>query len=204
MQSEESLANSSGAVASEIKVSDTGSEAAAPAVKAETEVDAQGQAENKADTGANEDYELETPEGVPMDGQALSEFKEVAKSLNMPKEAAQKVLSIGVSMLERWNQHLMQQVDEHKAEMLKAAKQDREIGPEFEKNLAAAKAAVQKFGSAELANLLSETGLENHAEVIRFLVRVGKLTQNDKPPVSGIRTVKDMTRVLYPSLVKEG
>jgi hypothetical protein len=60
------------------------------------------------------------------------------------------------------------------------AKADKELGGEkFDENLAVAKGALKAFGTPELTQLLNESGLGNHPEVLRMFYRAGKAISED-------------------------
>ena len=55
------------------------------------------------------------------------------------------------------------------------SKDDPEFGgPDFERNLAIAKRAVDKFGGAKLRKVLDESGVGNHPDVIRAFWKMGR------------------------------
>ena len=57
---------------------------------------------------------------------------------------------------------------------------DKEFGGErLDANLAVAKTALDKFGTPELKQLMNQTGLGNHPELIRFFYRAGKAISED-------------------------
>ena len=61
-----------------------------------------------------------------------------------------------------------------------SSKADNEFGGEkLAENLATAKKALDAFGSPELKQLLNESGLGNHPEVIRMMYRAGKSISED-------------------------
>ena len=57
---------------------------------------------------------------------------------------------------------------------------DEEFGGEnLSSNLEVAKSALDAFGTDPLKQLLAESGLGNHPEVIRFMYRAGKAISED-------------------------
>jgi hypothetical protein len=74
-------------------------------------------------------------------------------------------------------------------------------GDKFEESIAVARTAIAKFGTPELKQLLDEHGVGNHPEVIRFMVKVGKLTAEDVPGTTGAQVTPEQDRVkqLYPN-----
>ena len=60
------------------------------------------------------------------------------------------------------------------------SKSDQEFGGEsLDTNLEIAKQALNAFGTDALKSLLSESGLGNHPEIIRFMYRAGKAISED-------------------------
>lgn len=65
-------------------------------------------------------------------------------------------------------------------EWAEASRNDSEFGgAHFEQNIGTAKQALERFGSPELVQLLGQSPMGNHPEVIRFLVKVGKAMSED-------------------------
>lgn len=141
-------------------------------------LEAEGQqkpAEEAKPEGAPEKYEFANAE--ELDSTVLDQFSEVARELNLSRDAAQKVLDkMGPAIAERQTE----QLQAARESWAQAAKADKEFGGEqLQENLAVAKQALDAFGSDELRTLLNESGLGNHPEVIRLLYRAGKATSED-------------------------
>ena len=162
--------------------------------------DTQQQAENVADqqdsdesSTESETSEQETQkEGAPdkyefnakvadapeeLDPEVLTAFGDVAKELDLPQEAAQKVLDKVAPVMQA---RQAKAVEDAKTEWANDSKSDQEFGGEsLEANLEIAKTSLNKFGTDALKSLLSESGLGNHPEVIRFMYRAGKAISED-------------------------
>ena len=74
--------------------------------------------------------------------------------------------------------------------------------------MATARRAIERFGTPALRQLLNETGLGNHPEMVRLAVRVGRALAEDS--VAGARAAPQATQsedavlaVLYPSMRKD-
>jgi len=140
----------------------------------------------------SETSEQETPEGAPekyefndkvadapevLDPDVLTAFGEVAKELDLPQEAAQKVLDKVAPVIQA---RQAEQVEKARVEWAEDSKSDDEFGGEtFDANLEVAKSALDAFGTSTFKQLLSESGLGNHPEVIRFMYRAGKAISED-------------------------
>ena len=165
----------------------------------EQTTDTQQQAENVQDqqvsdetTVESETSESETPEGAPdkyefnakvadapdeLDPEVLTAFGEVAKELNLPQEAAQKVLDKVAPVIQAKQAKVLEEV---KAGWVSDSQADEEFGGEnLNDNLEVAKSALDAFGNQALKSLLVETGFGNHPEIIRFMYRAGKAISED-------------------------
>lgn len=204
----------------------TEAQAAAPASKTDTSLLTQQQApkqepqvadkapvaQDKAPTTATEapkvapeKYEFKAPEGREFDAEVMQTYTEVAKELNLTQEAAQKMLDKLAPVLEG---RQTQQVESIRNGWAEASKADKEFGGEkLSENLAFAQKALNQFGSPELRSLLNESGLGNHPELIRLMVRAGKAISEDRyvggSPASGkgagFKSFNDLASALYPN-----
>lgn len=79
------------------------------------------------------------------------------------------------------------------------ARSDKEFGgPQFDQNLATAKKAIDHFATPELRQMLDETGVGNHPELIRAFYRAGKMLE--EAPVLGTTSggaKKSLAQALY-------
>lgn len=132
-------------------------------------------------TGAPEKYEdFKLPEGMQADVPVMGEFTALAKELNLPQEAAQKLVDIGTRMQQGNAEHLMATIEAQGEKWGTDSKADKEFGGDkFDENLAVAKQALDKFGTPELKTLLVQSKLGNHPEVLRFFYRAGQAISQD-------------------------
>tara|TARA_R100001079_G_scaffold72758_1_gene38684 strand:- start:81 stop:752 length:672 start_codon:yes stop_codon:yes gene_type:complete len=140
----------------------------------------------------SETSEKETPEGAPdkyefnakvadapdeLDPEVLTAFGEVAKELNLPQEAAQKVLDKVAPVMQERQAKAAEQV---RLDWANESQSDKEFGGEsLNDNLTVAKQSLDAFGTDALKSLLQDTGLGNHPEIIRFMYRAGKAISED-------------------------
>jgi len=143
----------------------------------------QGESESDTDdnsdeeNGAPDEYEFNTPDDVQLDDAVVDAFSEVAKDLNMPQDAAQKMIDKVTPVIQARQAEQIAAVREEWAETAKA---DKEFGGDkLNENLAVAKKAIDTFGTPELTALLNESGMGNHPEVIRAFYRAGKTISQD-------------------------
>lgn len=128
--------------------------------------------------GAPEKYEFKAPEGKEFDSTIIGAYSEVAKELNLPQDAAQKVLDKVAPVIQA---RQVEQITAAQTAWEKEARSDKEFGGDkLDENLGVAKQALETFGSPELKELLRTSGLGNHPEIIRVLYRVGKATSGDR------------------------
>lgn len=140
------------------------------------------------------------PEGVTVDSAKLDAAIPVFKELGLNQDQAQKLVDLEASRVEAAAEAQVEAFNSMVEEWATASKNDSEFGGErFEESVATARAAVDKFGTPELKELLEHHGIGNHPEMIRFMVRVGKLTQEDNPGSSGSPSSaeKDRVSILY-------
>ena len=140
----------------------------------------------------SETSEKDVPEGAPdkyefnskvadapdeLDPEVLTAFGDVAKELNLPQDAAQKVLDKVAPVIQARQAKAIEQT---KVEWANQSKSDQEFGGEsLTDNLDVAKTSLDTFGTDALKSLLQETGLGNHPEVIRVMYRAGKAISED-------------------------
>ena len=143
-------------------------------------------------TVENETSESETPQGAPetyefntkisddsseLDPEVVTAFGEVAKELDLPQDAAQKVLDKVAPVIQAKQAKVLEQV---KTDWANDSQADKEFGGEnLAENLEIAKSSLNAFGTDALKSLLEESGLGNHPEVIRFMYRAGKAISED-------------------------
>lgn len=158
--------------------------------------------EQATQKGAPEKYEFKAAEGQPdFDSHVIEQFSEVAKELNLPQDAAQKVLDKMAPVLAARQAEFLETARTQWADQAKA---DKEFGGDkLTENLAVAKKALDQFGTPELRTLLNESGLGNHPEVLRVFYRAGKAISEDRfvPGGSGAKAQegRSAASVLYPN-----
>mgnify|MGYP003629858173 CR=1 FL=1 len=136
----------------------------------------QGEESNEV-LGAPESYEFTDSEDYKVDGEVLNAFKDAAKDLNLSNEAAQKLVD---KMAPQMAQRSADALAAMQQEWTASAKADKEFGGEMlAENLSVAKKALDAFGTPELGELLNQSGLGNHPEVIRMMYRAGKAISGD-------------------------
>lgn len=129
-----------------------------------------------APEGAPETYAAFTvPDGAEMDEASLKAFGQFAKDLNLSQAAAQAMID---KLAPVAAQRQAEQIAAMRAEWKNALAADPDLGkPE---NQGAVKAAIDKFGSPELTQLLETSGLIDHPAIARTFLNVSRAVSNDK------------------------
>lgn len=151
--------------------------------------------------GAPEKYEDFTPpEGSQLDAAVMQQFGDVARELNLPQDKAQLLIDKVAPVIA---QRQAEQVETMRTEWAAQATADKEFGGDkLNENLAVAQRAMTQFATPELTKLLNDTGLGNHPEVIRFMVRAGKAVSEDGVVTGGVPAAtgqQSAAQVLYGS-----
>lgn len=142
------------------------------------------------------------PEGVELDSALLTEATPLFKELNLNQEQAQKLVDFQAKQAKASSESQVDTFNQLMNDWQEQSKNDKEFGGDkFEENVGIARSAIDKFGTPELKQLLEEHGVGNHPEVIRFMVKVGKLTAEDVPGGTTVAPSKAQDRVslLYPN-----
>lgn len=162
--------------------------------------------EIKADEGsltAPDTYaDFVMPEGVTVDQAMLAEATPLFKELGLTQEQAQKLVDFQAKQVQASSQSQTDSFNQLMNEWQEQSRNDKEFGGDkFEENVSIARSAIDKFGTPELKQLLEDHGVGNHPEVIRFMINVGKTTQEDVPGGNTNPTSKaqDIVSLLYPN-----
>jgi len=142
------------------------------------------------------------PDGVELDAALLTEASPLFKELGLNQEQAQKLVDFQAKQVQASSQSQVDTFNQLMNDWQEKSQNDKEFGGDkFEENVAVARSAIARFGTPELKQLLEEHGVGNHPEVIRFMVKVGKLTAEDDPGGNTIPISKAQDRVslLYPT-----
>lgn len=172
--------------------------AQAPEASALSEGEAAGDAgeakpEDASKAEVPEVYELQAPDGFALDAKMVEAASPVFKELGLSNEQANKLVPVAAQFAQQisdnLNQQILAQVQADRKAWLDTAKADPEIGgANWEKTLATAAKALDGLGFAKgsgFRNLLDESGLGNHPDMIRAWERVGRAISEDTDFVRG-------------------
>jgi hypothetical protein len=150
--------------------------------------------------GAPEKYDdFKLPEGFTVDAKELEEVQGLFKEANLDQSTAQK-------MIDKWTGKQTAAAEANakawtdlRGDWVKTAKADKEFGGQnFDANVGVAKNALKAFGTPELNEALTLTGVGDHPEFIRFVYRIGKAIGEDKLTFGGAKgTPKAPEDILY-------
>jgi len=144
------------------------------------EPEGEGEAEPE---GAPEDYgTFDLPEGTAVDQAALDTALPEFREAGLTKAQAQTAIGLYIKLQAKQAEAQAAQV----AEWAKAVTTDKEIGgAKWAENRAVIARARDQFATPELVQLMEQTGLGSHPEVIKLFVRVGKAISDDGHVIGG-------------------
>lgn len=136
--------------------------------------------------GAPEKYELKAPDGMEFDAEAFGEVEPVLRELDLSPAAAQKLVDAYAGKVipllqKRAEEGAVKAADERNAayrkELADQSRADPEIGgAKFDETVDRVARVWQQFGipaGSGFRQLLDDSGLGNHPDMLRFLSRVG-------------------------------
>lgn len=116
------------------------------------------------------------PEGYELHGDDAKVLQELGQQFQMPQEAVQKLVDLGVQLQQRQVVQQQQMV----RSWLDAVRADPEYGGEkLDQSLLTAQRAFSLPRGDKVSNILYKSGLGNHPDVIGFMTEVGKLLESD-------------------------
>lgn len=144
-------------------------------------------AENDKPEGAPEEYtDFTAPEGVELDTEMLSSFKEFAKADNLSQAQAQKYIDLATGIVANQQDAFSNAMTETVAGWREASVSDKEFGgAQLQASMQIAATARDRFASPELKTYLNESRLGDHPEVLRMFVNIGKAISEDTFVQSG-------------------
>jgi hypothetical protein len=133
--------------------------------------------EASSETEGNFDFEL--PEGFEP-GNYFESFRQVANELGLDQAKAQQLVSFWADVAKDVETSTKDAWQEARRDWATMTLKDSELGGNnLEHTFSMASKVVERFGNEGLREVLLETGLSNHPEVIRFIVSVGKSMGED-------------------------
>ena len=137
----------------------------------------EGEAEEPKPAGAPESYQPFEVEGQQFAQEQIEGFATTARELGLSQENAQKILS---AMVPTARKFLVDDLVVKSKQWAEDTRNDPEIGgAHFNENMGLATAAYKRYATPELKQILTNSGLGNHPEVIRLFCRLGKEMRQD-------------------------
>lgn len=141
--------------------------------------------------------ELTLPESLHGQEENFASFKQLAAELNLPAEAARKLMQWEAAACEAGTK----QADQARADILQKWTEESKalFGPAYPREMAKALAAAERFGGEELRNLLDATGLGSHPIVVKTFHQISQQISEDVSVAGKGRntTDKTFTEALY-------
>ena len=113
------------------------------------------------------DYEPETTAG----------FRELAHQIGLNNEQANILFDSYINSINSQEELESQDFDQFQVENTQALQE--EWGGNFDKNVELARRAFMNFATPEAVEIMEETGLGNHPEILKVFSRIGELLQED-------------------------
>lgn len=127
-----------------------------------------------------EKYDLKLSDDSPFDAVFLERIAAEARERGLSNEDAQKLIDRDDRIVTGYIQAQGALLRKTSEAWVEEAKTDKEIGGSgFKKNIETARRYVDRFGSESLKKALNETGLGNHPELIRMIVRAASTMADD-------------------------
>ena len=147
---------------------------------ADTDAEVGPDAAQSVPTGPEHYADFAVPKGLPVDREGMAAFKQVAADLGLSQEQAQSLVDLQAGRVQAAAAEQSAAWEKQQGDWQAAVRADREIGgTEMTARVGVAKRAIARFGSPALRKVLTETGLGNHPELVRFAYRVGRAIADD-------------------------
>ncbi len=136
-----------------------------------------------------EKYEFKVPEGMTLDTALVDKLTPVLKELGISQSAAQKLMDAYAPHIAEQFKAQQKSLDDGWNKIKSDWKNEttKLLGAEPAKELAHAAKFINKFGTPELRQMLNDTGVGNHPEMVKIMIAAGKAISEDAMP-SGKKT----------------
>lgn len=151
---------------------------------------------------APEKYELTMPKDSTLDASHLERIAAEAKAQGLSNEEAQALLERDSQLHADFTKKEKEKVEGYITQWAQDAMNDKEVGGQsFKENAEISFRFIKHYGTPELVKFLEDTGLGNHPEVMRVVVRAAKDMGVDKFVQSGKtgEPAKTMAETFYGS-----
>lgn len=163
--------------------------------------------------GVPDEYTFETPDGVTVNQDQLSQFNEAAKAAGITQAQYTNLVEFELQRTEAANTAAVEAWQGQVKGWQEEARADKTFGGEaFADTMQNARSALKQFGDDGLRSLLADPtpenpqglGLRHHPAILRALSRIGK-SLSDPSLIEGDAAPQDAGALkrLYPSMFKE-
>lgn len=153
--------------------------------------------------GAPEAYkDFTLPDGQVMDKDLMAKATAEFKAMNLSQEQAQKLVTLQAESAKSYADNIQAgfetQVKTWKEETMKL------YGAKATEEIAVAAQAINRFGTPELRQVLNDTGLGNHPELVKMLVQIGHAIAEENPADGKkVTESKSDADVFYPGMKRK-
>lgn len=144
--------------------------------------------------GVPEKYEIKAPEGMTIDNKALESMTPLFRELKLTQEQVQKLSDTYAPIVKASTEAAHNQAMKDYNDLTEGWKAEtiKELGADYAKSLAPASALLDKYPQGDkVRELLEETRVGNHPEMVKFMIWLGKSIKSDSFPDQGKVTTTD-------------
>ncbi len=145
-------------------------------------------------------YDFKVPEGFNLDTELVDSAVPILEKYKVAPEDAQALSDLLCKKVQQEHDAYLESCKGLVTDWKKNLISDSDIGgAKVKENLAVGLKALNRFGSPELVEILKDTGMEYHPEVVRFFVKVGRAISEDGTALRpGGAKETDPAKILYP------
>lgn len=128
-----------------------------------------------------EKYELKAPEGMTIDQGMLDGLTPVFKKHGLTQAAVQELADAYAPVIKAQTEAQQKAAIDHFQGIVNGWKEEttKMLGATPDKEMAFAAKFLNKFGTPQLREMFDETGVGNHPELVKALIKAGKLLGED-------------------------
>lgn len=158
-----------------------------------------GEGDDEGENVEPKPYELHVPDGFELDTEMVDAATPLLQKYKVTNEDAQILADLVTQKVQKELDGFHERNGEMVEEWKRKLAADPEIGGKaLKQNLGIGLKALNRFGDAELVQILKESGLEYHPAVVRFFHKVGSAISEDAYIGRGTpQRAKDTASLLY-------
>lgn len=124
-----------------------------------------------------EGYEIKPMEGFDVNDDALGFFKGLFHTAGLNQSQAEKLFN-------GFSGHILESMKGSDDEIMSQMKQEDEVirkewGEAYESNVKLANRAAEEFGGEDFVKFLSDSGYQQHPQMLKFLSKIGQMNDED-------------------------